>query len=42
VGTFPRPHLGPTYLGEGGIVVVVPPETQGGVLPDGRPYETIS
>jgi hypothetical protein len=41
-GTFPRPHLGPTYLGEGGIVVVAPPEVQGGVLPDGRPYEEAS
>jgi hypothetical protein len=37
-GTFPRPHLGPTYTGEGDIVVVAPPEAQGGVLPDGRPY----
>lgn len=41
-GRFPRPHLGPTYVGEGGIVVVAPPESQGGVLPDGRPYEAVS
>jgi hypothetical protein len=38
-GTFPRPHLGPTYVGDGGIVTVAPPEAQGGVLPDGRPYQ---
>jgi hypothetical protein len=38
-GSFPRPRLGPTYVGEGGVVVVAPPETQGGVLPGGRPYE---
>ena len=37
-GSFPRPHLGPTYFGEGGIVVVAPPESQGGVLPEGRQY----
>lgn len=38
-GSFPRPHLGPTYVGEGEIVVVAPPEAQGGVLPEGRPYQ---
>jgi hypothetical protein len=41
-GTFPRPHLGPTYVGDGDIVVVAPPEAQGGVLPDGRRYEEAS
>jgi hypothetical protein len=41
-GTFPRPHLGPTYIGEGEIVVVAPPEVQGGVLPDGRAYQEAS
>jgi hypothetical protein len=40
-GSFPRPHLGPTYFGEGGIVVVAPPESQGGVLPEGRPYAEV-
>jgi hypothetical protein len=38
-GHFPRPHLGPTYHGEGQVVVVAPPEDQGGVLPEGRPYQ---
>lgn len=41
-GSFPRPHLGPTYVGMGDIVVVAPPETQGGVLPTGRPYRAAS
>ncbi len=41
-GSFPRPHLGPTYEGQGEIVVVAPPETQGGVLPGGRPYQEAS
>jgi hypothetical protein len=41
-GQFPRPHLGPTYVGEGGVVVVAPPEDQGGVLPEGRPYQEAS
>ena len=41
-GQFPRPHLGPTYIGEGQVVVVAPPEDQGGVLPEGRPYEVAS
>jgi hypothetical protein len=41
-GSFPHPQLGPTYVGEGGIVVVAPPETQGGVLPDGRSYQEVS
>jgi hypothetical protein len=41
-GTFPRPQLGPTYEGRGEVVVVAPSETQGGVLPDGRPYQEAS
>jgi hypothetical protein len=41
-GQFPRPHLGPTYVGEGDVIVVAPPEDQGGVLPEGRPYEEAS
>jgi hypothetical protein len=41
-GQFPRPQLGPTYIGEGDVVVVAPPEDQGGVLPEGRPYEEAS
>jgi hypothetical protein len=41
-GQFPRPHLGPTYVGEGAVVVVAPPEDQGGVLPEGRPYQEAS
>jgi hypothetical protein len=41
-GKFPRPHLGPTYESEGKVVVVAPPEVQGGVLPGGRPYEEVS
>jgi hypothetical protein len=41
-GEFPRPHLGPTYVGMGDIVVVAPPEAQGGVLADGRPYQAAS
>ena len=42
LGQFPRPQLGPTYIGEGDVVVVAPPEDQGGVLPEGRPYEEAS
>jgi hypothetical protein len=42
VGSFPRPRLGPTYVGEGGVVVVAPAEAQGGVLPDGRSYEGVA
>jgi hypothetical protein len=38
-GQFPRPRLGPTYVGQGDVVVVAPPEDQGGVLPGGRPYK---
>jgi hypothetical protein len=41
-GSFPRPHLGPTYVGEGEVVVVAPPEVQGGVMPGGRPYREAS
>jgi hypothetical protein len=41
-GNFPRPHLGPTYEGQGEVVVVAPSETQGGVLPDGRRYQEAS
>jgi hypothetical protein len=41
-GSFPRPHLGPTYEGEGGVVVVAPPESQGGVLPTGRAYQGVA
>ena len=37
-GQFPRPRLGPTYVSKGDVVVVAPPEDQGGVLPNGRPY----
>jgi hypothetical protein len=37
-GHFPRPVLGPTYVSQGAVVVVAPPEDQGGVLPGGRAY----
>ncbi len=39
LGEVSVPGLGPTYVGDGEIVVVATPEAQGGVLPDGRPYE---
>jgi hypothetical protein len=37
-GRFPKPNLGPNYVGSTELVTVQPPEDQGGVLPNGRSY----
>lgn len=39
LGEFAPPALGPTYVAAGDVVVVAPPESQGGVLATGRPYQ---
>ena len=42
LGQISIPRLGPTYVGSGDVVVVAPPEGEGGVLPAGRNYKGAS
>lgn len=41
LGEIHCPRLGATYVGVGDVVVVSTPESEGGVLPDGRAYHEV-